>query len=80
MAMQRSARRMSALLQWRSNGRGGNMLPADYTRCMGLTPECPMRQQCARHCDIPDDLEISWVRNLNPAEDTECLYYIPFQR
>lgn len=56
------------------------MLPADYTRCMGLSPECPMRQRCARHCDIPDNRAISWVRNLNPAEDAQCLYFIPFER
>jgi hypothetical protein len=54
------------------------MLPADYTRCMGLTPKCPHRQICARHCDIPDNAVISWVRNLNPGEDPECSYFIPF--
>jgi hypothetical protein len=54
------------------------MLPADYARCMGLTPECPHRQICARHCDIPDNAVISWVRNLNPGEDPECSYFIPF--
>ena len=71
---------IAALPHVQSNGHGGNMLPADYTRCMGLSPECPMRQRCARHCDIPDNRAISWVRNLNPAEDAECLYYIPFAR
>jgi hypothetical protein len=53
-------------------------IPADYTRCMGLTPECPHRQICARHRDIPDNAVISWVRNLNPGEDPECSYFILF--
>ena len=56
------------------------MLPADYTRCMGLTPECPHRQRCARHCDIPDHHEISWVRNLNQKGEDQCSYYIPFAK
>ena len=54
------------------------MLPADYTRCMGLTPVCPYRQQCARHRDIPDTAAISWVRNLNPEEGEQCEHFIPF--
>jgi hypothetical protein len=54
------------------------MLPADYTRCMGLTPVCPYRHQCARHRDIPDTAAISWVRNLNPGEDEQCEHFIPF--
>jgi hypothetical protein len=53
------------------------MITNDFTRCMGLTPTCPMREQCARHCDIPDNAAVSWVRNLNPCSDDRCSYYIP---
>lgn len=54
------------------------MLPADYTRCMGLTPLCPQRKQCARHCDIPDNASISWVKNLNIEGVEDCLHFIEY--
>lgn len=59
--------------------RTSSALPGDYTRCMGLTPKCPVRDRCARHCDIPDDRAVSWVRNLNPSEDAQCLYFIEYR-
>lgn len=54
------------------------MLPLDYTRCMGVTPECPMRLRCARHRDLPQNAVLSWARNLNPEGLTICQAYIPF--
>lgn len=54
------------------------MLPADHTRCMGQTPLCPQREQCARHCDIPDNVSVSWARNLNIEGVEECLHFIEY--
>jgi len=53
-------------------------IPTDYTRCMGLTPTCPLRESCARHRDIPDSISINWVRNLNPDAAEECPYFVRF--
>lgn len=54
------------------------MLPLDYTRCMGVTPECPERLRCARHRDLPQDAPLSWARNLNLGAQPVCPAYIPF--
>lgn len=51
-------------------------LPRDYTRCMGVTPECPMRKECRRHCDIPENTVLSWARNLNPDQEKPCPYFV----
>lgn len=53
-------------------------LPTDYTRCMGVTPECPQRLSCARHRDLPENTVLSWARNLNDEGVEECLHYIPY--
>lgn len=54
-------------------------LPLDYTRCMGETPICPQRENCARHRSIPPDVHLSWVRNLNDEGVDECLHHIPWK-
>ena len=54
-------------------------LPNDYTRCMGVTPECRERLRCARHRDLPQDALLSWARNLNPDNLWDCPQYIPFE-
>jgi hypothetical protein len=54
-------------------------LPADYTRCMGLRPECPQRNDCARLRDIPDSYVISWVHNMNPDHSQPCPCFIPWK-
>lgn len=55
-------------------------LPADVTRCMGTNPECPMRWGCARFRDIPENVDLSWARSLNPADLPGCEYFVPFIR
>jgi hypothetical protein len=54
------------------------MLPLDYTRCMGVTPECPQRLSCARHRDLPRDTPLSWARNLNAEGTADCASFIPY--
>lgn len=51
-------------------------LRRDYTRCMGVSPDCPQRDTCARHCSIPDDMPLSWARNLNSDGATPCPHFI----
>ena len=55
------------------------MLPLDITRCMGVTPECPVRLRCARHRDLPQDALLSWARSLNPEGLMVCPQYISFE-
>ena len=54
-------------------------LPNDYSRCMGINPECLQRKHCARHQSIPENTVLSWVKNLNPDNSKECSYFIPYQ-
>ena len=54
-------------------------LPIDYCRCMGETPVCPQRENCARHRSIPLGVDLIWSRNLNHEGMEECLQFIPYQ-
>lgn len=54
-------------------------LSCDYTRCMGVSPDCPQRDNCARHRCIPDNAALSWSRNLNADAAVSCPHFIPYQ-
>ena len=57
-----------------------NELPLDYTRCMGMTPECPQRHNCARHRSVLFADRLSWRRNMNDAGvEQQCLSFIPWK-
>jgi hypothetical protein len=56
------------------------LLPMDCTRCMGETPACSQRENCARHRDIPNYGMLSWACNLNVEGDEHCAYYIPYSQ
>jgi hypothetical protein len=58
-----------------------NELPLDYTRCMGVTPLCPQRHNCARHRSILFPDRLSWRRNMNDAGlEQQCLAFIPWNK
>lgn len=53
-------------------------LPYDYARCKGETPDCPQRETCARHRDIPRYNMVIWNSNLNEEGTEQCPYYIKY--
>lgn len=55
------------------------ILPQDYSRCMGISPECPQRAICARHRDLPPNEVLSWVHHLNPEPGQPCPYFLEYQ-
>lgn len=55
-------------------------LPLDYTRCMGVTPLCSQRHNCARHQSVgPFADRLSWRRNMNDEGLEQCLAFIPWK-
>jgi hypothetical protein len=53
------------------------IIPADYSRCMGIS--CAIKDNCARHRDIPDNVRISWVRTMIDVQVPGCAAFIPWQ-
>jgi hypothetical protein len=55
-------------------------LSLDICRCMGETPVCPQRDNCARHRSIPIGVDLFWSRNLNAEGLEDCLHFIPYHQ
>ena len=53
-------------------------LPNDYTRCKGISPECPQRWNCARFRSHPKNTVLSWVQNLNAQGSKNCSHFISY--
>lgn len=54
-------------------------LPYDWTRCMGLG--CPVRDECARFRDQPENTVLSWVQNMGPENHDsqgECMKFVRY--
>ena len=51
-------------------------IPTDYSRCMGLG--CTIKDNCARHRDIPDNVMLSWVRTMLNGQVPGCAAFIPW--
>lgn len=57
-------------------------LPYDWTRCLGIG--CLVREDCARFRDQPENIDLSWVENMNqawhwdPEYQSDCKDFVPY--